>query len=107
MERIEFDPESFEETEVPLEISDILVKCGLLAYEDLDRATEIALERKQTLMDTLYEEDLLSEEILDYATYLKTYLDHNLLKQEQAIIVLAYCVDNQTSVEETLDAFGW
>ncbi len=107
VERIDYDMSSFENDDAPLEISDILIKSGLLSKEDLDRATEMALERRQSLIDTMYDEELIDEEVMEHASYLKTYLDHNLLKQEQAIIVLAYCLENKLSVEETLDAFGW
>ncbi|MBX9695970.1 MAG: hypothetical protein K2Z81_26525 [Cyanobacteria bacterium] len=107
VERIDYDMSSFEPEDAPLEISDILIKSGLLSKEELDSATEMALERRQSLIDCMFDEELIDEEVMEHASYLKTYLDHNLLKQEQAIIVLAYCLENKLSVEETLDAFGW
>jgi hypothetical protein len=104
---IDEDPAAIFEERQPIEITDILKKSGLISDKDLQIATALALANKVPLMKTLFDARLIDEQVLDHATHLKTYLDHDLLKLEQATIVMAYCLENNMTVEETLDTFGW
>lgn len=104
---IDSDPEAIFEDKQPIEITDILKKAGLISDKDLQIATALALANKVPLMKTLFDARLIDEQVLDHASHLKTYLDHDLLKLEQATIVMAYSLENNMTVEETLDTFGW
>ena len=104
---IDEDPGAIFEERQPIEITDILKKAGLISDKDLQIATALALANKVPLMKTLFDARLIDEQVLEHATHLKNYLDHDLLKLEQATIVMAYCLENNMTVEETLDTFGW
>jgi len=104
---IDDDPGAVFEEKQPIEITDILKKSGLISDKDLQIATALALANKVPLMKTLFDARLIDEQVLEHATHLKNYLDHDLLKLEQATIVMAYCLENNMIVEETLDTFGW
>jgi len=104
---IDEDPNAIFEERHPIEITDILKKSGLISDKDLQIATALALANKVPLMKTLFDARLIDEQVLEHATHLKNYLDHDLLKLEQATIVMAYCLENNMTVEETLDTFGW
>ncbi|MDZ4835891.1 MAG: hypothetical protein SGJ27_19100 [Candidatus Melainabacteria bacterium] len=104
---IDEDPSAIFEEKQPIEITDILKKSGLISDKDLQIATALALANKVPLMKTLFDARLIDEQVLEHATHLKNYLDHDLLKLEQATIVMAYCLENNMIVEETLDTFGW
>jgi hypothetical protein len=104
---IDEDPGAIFEERQPVEITDILKKSGLISDKDLQIATALALANKVPLMKTLFDARLIDEQVLEHATHLKNYLDHDLLKLEQATIVMAYCLENNMTVEETLDTFGW
>lgn len=104
---IDEDPGAVFDEKQPIEITDILKKSGLISDKDLQIATALALANKVPLMKTLFDARLIDEQVLEHATHLKNYLDHDLLKLEQATIVMAYCLENNMIVEETLDTFGW
>lgn len=104
---IDEDPGAIFEEKQPVEITDILKKAGLISDKDLQIATALALANKVPLMKTLFDARLIDEQVLEHATHLKNYLDHDLLKLEQATIVMAYCLENNMTVEETMDTFGW
>lgn len=104
---IDEDPTAIFEEKPQIEITDILKKSGLISDKDLQIATALALANKVPLMKTLFDARLIDEQVLEHANHLKTYLDHDLLKLEQATIVMAYCLENNMTVEETLDTFGW
>jgi len=104
---IDTNPDAVFEEKPPIDITEILKKAGLISDKDLQIATALALANKVPLMKTLFDARLITEQVLDHATHLKTYLDADLLKLEQATIVMAYCLENNMTVEETLDTFGW
>lgn len=104
---IDSDPGAVFEDKEQVEVTDILKKAGLISDKDIQIATALALANKVPLMKTLFDASLIDERILQHATHLKNYLDHDLLKLEQAKIVMAYCMENGMTVEETLDTFGW
>lgn len=101
------DPQSLQEDKVPVEITDILKKTGLISDKDLQIATALALANKVPLVKTLFDANLIDEAVMHHAGELKMYLDHDLLTLEQATIVMAYCLENNMTVEETLETFGW
>ncbi len=104
---IDEDPDAIFEEREPVGVTDILKKSGLISDKDLQIATALALANKVPLMKTLFDAKLIDEQTLEHATHLKNYLDHDLLKLEQATIVMAYCLENNMTVEETMDTFGW
>ena len=104
--QIDSDPDMFSEEKQQVEITDILKKSGLISDKDLQIATALALANKVPLLKTLYDANLIDEAVTHYAQELKMYLDHDLLSLEQANIVIAYCLENQMTVEETLETFG-
>lgn len=105
--QIDSDPEMFIEEKKQVEITDILKNAGLISDKDLQIATALALANKVPLLKTLYDANLIDEAVTHYASELKMYLDHELLTLEQATIVMCYCLENQMTVEEALELFGW
>ncbi len=105
--KLDSNPEEILEEREQIEITDILKKAGLISDKDLQIATALALANRVPLIKTLFDAKLIDEQVMNHATELKTYLDHDLLKLEQATIVMSYCLENNMTVEETLDTFGW
>lgn len=105
--QIDSDPEMFIEEKKQVEITDILKNAGLISDKDLQIATALALANKVPLLKTLYDANLIDEAVTHYASELKMYLDHELLTLEQATIMMCYCLENQMTVEEALELFGW
>lgn len=105
--KLDSNPEEILEEREQIEITDILKKAGLISDKDLQIATALALANRVPLIKTLFDAKLIDEQVMNNATELKTYLDHDLLKLEQATIVMSYCLENNMTVEETLDTFGW
>ncbi|MBZ0185198.1 MAG: hypothetical protein K8F91_03025 [Candidatus Obscuribacterales bacterium] len=101
------DPTSLQEEKIPVEITEILKKTGLLSDKDLQIATALALANKVPLLKTLFDANLIDEAVTHHATQLKMYLDHDLLTLEQATIIMTYCLENNMTVDETLETFGW
>mgnify|MGYP000337545531 CR=1 FL=1 len=89
------------------EVTDILKKAGLLSDKELQIATALALSNRQPLLKTLFDARLIDQRVLDLAAQCKTYLDHNLIQLEQATIAVTYALDNNLSIDDTLDCFGW
>jgi hypothetical protein len=97
-----------EEEEHPVfEVTDILKKAGLLSDRELQIATALALSNRSPLIKTLMDAKLVDRKVLDMVGQCKTYLDHNLIQPQQATIALAYALDNNLTIDETLDCFGW
>lgn len=107
LNQIDSDPEMFMQEEKQVDITEILKKSGLISDKDIQIATALALANKVPLLKTLYDAKLIDEAVTHYAQELKMYLDHDLLSLEQANIVISYCLENQMTVEETLELFGW
>lgn len=107
LSQIDQDPDMFSQEEKQIEITEILKKSGLISDKDLQIATALALANKVPLLKTLYDANLIDQAVTHYAQELKMYLDHNLLSLEQANIVISYCLENQMTVEDTLELFGW
>ena len=105
--QIDSDPDMFNQEDKQIEITEILKKSGLISDKDLQIATALALANKVPLLKTLYDANLIDQAVTHYAQELKVYLDHNLLSLEQANIIISYCLENQMTVEETLELFGW
>ncbi len=105
--KLDSNPEEILEEREQIEITDILKKAGLISDKDLQIATALALANRVPLIKTLFDAKLIDEQVMNNATELKTYLDHDLLKLEQATIVMSYCLENNMTVDETLDTFGW
>lgn len=89
------------------EVTEILKKAGMITDKELQIATALALANRQPLIKTLCDAHLVDQRVLDLATLCKTYLDHNLIQIEQATIAIAYALDNNLTLDETLDCFGW
>jgi hypothetical protein len=89
------------------EVTDILRKCGLLSEKELQIATSLALANRQPLLKTLFDAKLVEQRAVEMATLCKTYLDHNLIQIEQATIAIDYALENNLTIDETLDCFGW
>lgn len=97
-----------DEDEAPkYEVTDILKKAGLLSDRELQIATALALANRQPLLKTLFDAHLIDQRVLELAGQCKTYLDHNLIQMEQATIAVTYAMDNNISIDDTLDCFGW
>ena len=90
-----------------IEVSAILKKCGLLSDKELQIATALALSNRQPLLKTLLDANLVSEKSLQLANQCKIYLDNNLIQLEQASIAMVYAMENNLTIDETLDCFGW
>lgn len=90
-----------------VEVQEILQKAGLLSDKEIQIATALALSNRQPLLKTLVDAKLVNEKSLEYATQCKVYLDHNLIKIEQAAIAMVYAMENNISIDDTLDCFGW
>lgn len=92
---------------VEVEIPEILKKAGLLSDKELQIATNLALSNRQPLLKTLIDAKLVSERNLTIANQCKVYLDHKLIQPNQATIAIVYALENNLSIDETLDSFGW
>lgn len=90
-----------------VEVTDILKKAGLVSDKELQIATALALANRQPLLKTLCDAHLVDQRVLDLAGQCKTYLEHNLIQIEQATIAITYSLDNNLTLDETLDCFGW
>jgi hypothetical protein len=90
-----------------IEVSAILKKCGLLSDKEIQIATALALSNRQPLLKTLLDAHLVSEKSLQLANQCKIYLDNNLIQLEQASIAMVYAMENNLTIDETLDCFGW
>ena len=90
-----------------VEVQEILQKAGLLSDKEIQIATALALSNRQPLLKTLVDAKLVNEKGLEYASQCKIYLDHNLIKMEQAAIAMVYAMENNISIDDTLDCFGW
>lgn len=94
--------------EIPeTEVSTILRKAGLISEKEIQIATALALSNRQPLLKTLIDAGLISERSLALANQCKIYLDHNLIQLEQASIAMVYAIENNLTIDETLDCFGW
>jgi hypothetical protein len=58
-------------------------------------------------LKTLLDAKLVDRKVLDMVGQCKTYLDHNLIQAQQATIAITYALDNNLTIDETLDCFGW
>lgn len=101
------EQEEMQEEQPHLEVTDILKKSGLITDKELQIATALALANRQPLLKTLCDANLVDQKVLELATLCKTYLDHNLIQIEQATIAITYALDNNLTIDETLDCFGW
>jgi hypothetical protein len=101
------EQEEMQEEKPHLEVTDILKKSGLITDKELQIATALALANRQPLLKTLCDANLVDQKVLELATLCKTYLDHNLIQIEQATIAITYALDNNLTIDETLDCFGW
>jgi hypothetical protein len=101
------EQEEMQEEKPHLEVTDILKKSGLITDKELQIATALALANRQPLLKTLCDANLVDQKVLELATLCKTYLDHNLIQIEQATIAITYDLDNNLTIDETLDCFGW
>ena len=101
--------ESDEEIEdrAKYEVTDVLRRAGLISDKELQIATSLALANRQPLLKTLFDAKLIDQRAMDMASRCKTYLDHNLIQIEQATIVITYALENNLTVDETIDCFGW
>ncbi|MBK9622079.1 MAG: hypothetical protein IPO31_23090 [Candidatus Obscuribacter sp.] len=59
------------------------------------------------MLKTLLDANLVSERSLQLANQCKIYLDNNLIQLEQASIAMVYAMENNLTIDETLDCFGW
>jgi len=89
------------------EVADILRRAGLLSDKELQIATALSLSNRNPLLKTLLDAKLVDRQILDMASQCKTYLDHHLIEIQQATIAISYALDNNLTLDETLDCFGW
>ncbi|HMX46168.1 MAG TPA: hypothetical protein PLF23_18685 [Candidatus Obscuribacter sp.] len=90
-----------------IQIPEILKKAGLISDKELQIATALALANRQPLLKTLLDAKLVNEKNLDLANQCKIFLDHNLIQLEQATIAIVYAIENNLTIDETLDCFGW
>jgi len=88
-------------------VTDVLRRAGLISDKELQIATSLALANRQPLLKTLFDAKLIDQRAMDMASRCKTYLDHNLIQIEQATIVITYALENNLTVDETIDCFGW
>ncbi|MBS1989130.1 MAG: hypothetical protein JSS86_13725 [Cyanobacteria bacterium SZAS LIN-2] len=89
------------------EVTDILRRAGLLSDKELQIATALSLSNRNPLLKTLLDAKLVDRKILEMVSQCKTYLDHSLIQMEQATIAITYALDNNLTIDETLDCFGW
>jgi len=89
------------------EVTDILRRAGLLSDKELQIATALSLSNRNPLLKTLMDAKLVDRKALEMVSQCKTYLDHSLIQIEQATIAIAYALDNNLTIDETLDCFGW
>jgi len=89
------------------EVTEILRRSGLLSEKELQIATALALSNRNPLLKTLLDAKLVDRKVMDMAGQCKTYLDHNLIQIQQATIAMTYALDNNLTIDETLDCFGW
>jgi hypothetical protein len=89
------------------EVTEILRRAGLVSDKELQIATALSLSNRNPLLKTLFDAKLVDKKVLDMAGQCKTYLDHNLIQPEQATIAITYALDNNLTIDETLDCFGW
>lgn len=90
-----------------IEIPEILKKAGLISDKELQIAIALALANRQPLLKTLLDARLVNDKNLALANQCKVYLDHNLIQLEQATIAIVYALENNLTIDETLDCFGW
>jgi hypothetical protein len=88
-------------------VTDILRRAGLLSDKELQIATALSLSNRSPLLKTLLDAKLVDRKVLDMVGQCKTYLDHNLIQPQQATIAITYALDNNLTIDETLDCFGW
>lgn len=93
--------------EAPIELIDLLKAAGIVGQADIEAATPIALEKRVPLLKTLLDAHVISEHAVQTAHQCKQFLDSHALEVEQAKIALAYAVENETSLIDTLNHFGW
>jgi hypothetical protein len=89
------------------DVSEILRQAGLLSDKELQIATALSLSNRNPLLKTLFDAKLVDQKAIDMASQCKTYLDHNLIQPQQATIAITYALDNNLTIDETLDCFGW
>jgi hypothetical protein len=100
-------PEEELEEHPVYEVTDILRRAGLLSDKELQIATALSLSNRSPLLKTLMDAKLVDRKVLDMVGQCKTYLDHNLIQAQQATIAITYALDNNLTIDETLDCFGW
>ena len=99
--------DELEESRPTYDVPEILKKAGLISDKEIQIATAMALANRQSLLKTLCDAKLVTEKNMELASQCKIYLDHNLIQLEQAAIALIYAIDNNLTIDETLDCFGW
>ncbi|HEY9778051.1 MAG TPA: hypothetical protein V6C81_30085 [Planktothrix sp.] len=96
-----------ESEETVVDLLQLLQLCGLVAEEDIARATPIALQHRAPLIKVLIDGGLLQLRSVELANECKHYVDTSAIELDQGIIALLYAIEHEISMTESLDRFGW
>ncbi len=90
-----------------VDVTLILKKSGFISEKEIQIATSLALANRMPLVKTLFDAGLIDHKILSLATQCKALVDSRFIVIEQAVIAIVYALDNNFSLDKTLEDFGW
>jgi hypothetical protein len=90
-----------------VDMTEVLLESGLVSAREIEEATPLALSQRKSLVRTLIERGIFDERTGQLLVRVKEFLDAGVIAMEQAKIVVAYSVENDTWLDDSLRVFGW
>lgn len=100
-------PHDLEPETEGVDVTVILKKSGFISEKEIQIATSLALANRMSLVKTLFDAGLIDHKVLSLATQCKALVDSKFIAIEQAVIAIVYALDNNVTLDKTLEDFGW
>jgi hypothetical protein len=90
-----------------IQLLDLIGMCQLVTPEQLVEALKLSRKTRKSLLETMLTEGILTEAAIAAANECQELLHSGVLEINQAIIALAYAIENETGFWDAIIHFGW